>query len=357
MPCNLLIISSEFNYSCGLSKHVYLLLKELANDNNYRLHFITNGGDALEKLENLKLNLKVIKYKRGDKNPINFFYFFLELLIYCIKNNIKVIHSHHRLPEFASVLVAQILKLRTITTVHSLVEGLKYFSFKSDHIIAVSHSVERQLIDNFQIDKKKISVMYNFIENDFSEKNKNISEIKNKFGISNSDLIITYIGRICFQKGTDVLINAFKHIDLHFTNVKLILVGNIEDDSFLSMISSNQNVIYVGILKETADIYSLSTIIVQPSREESFGLIMLEAGLMQKALVSSRTGGIAEFIEDELDGLLAEPGNVNDLSEKIMKLLNDEYLRDYLAYNLNKKTLKLNHSISYMEKLIKIYEA
>ncbi len=46
----ILHISPDFNYSCGISKYVYSLLKNFGQDKSYKLFFITNGGDALDRV-------------------------------------------------------------------------------------------------------------------------------------------------------------------------------------------------------------------------------------------------------------------------------------------------------------------
>lgn len=79
---------------------------------------------------------------------------------------------------------------------------------------------------------------------------------------------------------------------------------------------------------------------VLPSRIESFGMVILEAGLMKKTVIASNVDGIPEIIDDGKNGLLFESGNSIDLGNKILKIIDDKKLANQLAENLNKKVLQ-----------------
>jgi glycosyltransferase involved in cell wall biosynthesis len=93
-----------------------------------------------------------------------------------------------------------------------------------------------------------------------------------------------------------------------------------------------------------------------PSRIESLGYVMLEAGLAKKPFIGGRTGGIEEFIEDGVDGLLVEPGNVEDLYLKMLYLINDANLQKKMGENLYKKVLPLTNKEAYIQQLVSLYE-
>ena len=70
--------------------------------------------------------------------------------------------------------------------------------------------------------------------------------------------------------------------------------------------------------------YALSELFVHPAAwQEPFGMILTEAMLAQRAVVSTRTGGIPEIVHDPRTGLLAEPGDPDSLADRIIELLAD----------------------------------
>lgn len=76
-----------------------------------------------------------------------------------------------------------------------------------------------------------------------------------------------------------------------------------------------------------ADLYAAADLFVLPSRHEPFGIVILEAWATGLPVVASRVGGIAELVRDEVDGLLAEPGNASAFAAAAKRLLDDGSLR------------------------------
>lgn len=354
---SILHISPDFNYACGVSKHVYLLLKELKKNNNYNLFFITNKGDSLDRLTELGIQPTILDFSRGNRNVYKLIKNVLSLYIFCKKNNINVIHTHHRYPELVAYLVSRLLHIKTITTVHSLLSNLKYVSFRSEKVIAVSNIVKNNLIRYYKISSDRIVVIYNFIE-PFSDIKK---DQKEKFlinhNISVSARILLFAGRINEIKGCDVLLLAFDEICKEVRNIKLLLVGSWELPlTVRNNIKINSNIILIDPSPEIDIYYSIAEIVVAPSRSDSFPFIMLESGIAKKPFIGGRTGGIAEFIDDGVDGLLVEPGDKNDLKEKLLKLLNNKSLSHKLGNCLHLKISNFINSDFYISQLSNIYK-
>jgi len=275
---------------------------------------------------------------------------------FCIKNKIDMIHTHHRYLEFLANLISSKANIKTVTTVHSIVEGKKMFSFKSDKIIAVSHSVENMLKTKYNVPNEKIVMLYNCIE-DF----KNIPQapdqnIKAKLGLPSSAKILLFIGRITKVKGVDVLIDAFKIVNQRIKNLYLLILGMNYDNT----LNLNNKYLPEGIkllkpVENPYPYYSIANIVVLPSRIDPFPYVMLEAGLMKKPFIGSNTGGISEFINNNLNGLLVEPEDVVSLAEKIIYLLENPEIGKTLANNLFKKVKSHTSCENYFKNLDKIY--
>ena len=96
--------------------------------------------------------------------------------------------------------------------------------------------------------------------------------------------------------------------------------------------------------------------VVLPTRIDSFPFVMLEAGIMRKPFLGTKTGGIEEFIEDGINGLLFEPENVNQIANKIEYLLNSPDISGQIAENLNHKVVTECSRKEHFNKLNKIYD-
>ena len=73
--------------------------------------------------------------------------------------------------------------------------------------------------------------------------------------------------------------------------------------------------------------YARADVVVLPSRYESFGLVMVEAMMHGKPLVSTDTSGVREVVRNGVDGLLVAPGDVDSWSSAIRRLLDDPAVR------------------------------
>ncbi len=352
---NILHISPDFNYSCGISKYVSLLLGELSKKKNLHLLFITNKGDSLNRLNGLNVKVNFLNFERGDKNPFVFIFNYFRLKKFCIENKIEIIHTHHRYPELLAFFVGNFLGIKTITTVHSLVDGWKYLSFKSDKIIAVSKAVERHLIEKYKVNKEKITQIYNFVKPFDAPKKEDISSLKEKLGIQEDEKVLLFIGRIGYIKGCDVLISAFEKLSNKYPSLRLLMIGNFESDELKESVMKNDRIIYLTPTNDIYKYYYLSDIVLLPSRIESLGYVMLETGLAKKPFIGGKTGGLAEFIEDGIDGLLVNPGDVNNLVEKVEQLLGDDRLAQTLGSNLFTKVAQLTNADLYIDKLYELY--
>ncbi|MCS7054010.1 MAG: glycosyltransferase family 4 protein [Ignavibacterium sp.] len=354
---NILHISPNFNFVCGVSKYIYTVLKAIKsfeNENRIKLFFITNGGDGLARLESIGVKVYIMKFGKGIRNILYLKKNLVELEKFCLFNDIKIIHSHHRYPELLANSLKRKLNVKTITTVHSLVDGFKRLSFQSDKIIAVSKAVEKNLIEKFKVNRTKIYQIYNPIDINY-DKNENDNSIRSKLNIPDDAVVFLFIGRWSKIKGVDILIKVFNKISEENKNISLILISDVKDKTQSYLNNKCKNLIFIKPQENINYFYKLSDIVILPSKKESFPYVMLEAGLHKKLFLGSKVGGIAEFIEDRVDGFLFEP-NYHSLKKLVKEVLDKKlYKIDLMKESLNKKVISLYDSETYVKKLIDIY--
>jgi glycosyltransferase involved in cell wall biosynthesis len=352
----ILHISPNFNYSCGVSKLVYLTLKYFNEEKNYEIHFITNGGDSLDRVEELKnVNFNLLKFTRGIRNIFFTKKFNNDVKNYCIEKKINIIHTYHRYPEYVAAKVSNELKIKSVGTVLSFVRGFKKISFQSDKLITVSNAITKHLITEFNVKANKITTMYlpqeDVIENQSSQ-------LYRDLGISKDIRVLLFTGRISIIKNVDNLLKAYEIVYKRFENVILILCGSIESKKIGSMIKKlAAPVILLEPRRDNQILYSVADIILLPSRIDPFPFVMIEAGSYKKPFIGGNTGGIAEFIEDGINGLLIDPEDSEQLAEKIIYLLNNTEFALSLGEKLYDK-VKMNCGQSlYFSKLDSIYNS
>lgn len=338
---NILHLQTQINFTCGISrviKQVHNNLKAVHNT-----FVVTTGGDAVISYRKEGVNINKISIPaKPYLLPLFVVYFYF----FCKKNKIDIIHSHHRLFDTAAYFVSKLIRVRTITSVHSIVFGKNYFSYRAEELIAVSNSVKKHLIGEYNILPERISVINNFIDRmDYNLKSQ--SSQKNGFTFA-------FIGRFSKEKGVDLLIEAFGK--LKENNVNLIMTGTGEKIKLVKKLSAVfPNIKIKPPVKDISAIYANSDVIVLPSRVDPYPLVMLEAALFKKPVIAADVNGIAEFIENGINGILFEKENITGLRESLQIMLNDSGLRYTLAENNFNKVVNNNMPEHIIPKYNELY--
>jgi glycosyltransferase involved in cell wall biosynthesis len=180
---------------------------------------------------------------------------------------------------------------------------------------------------------------------------------------------ILYIGRLDRRKGVSYLIDAVPIILSQIPNISLKIIGDGPEWEYLNKkvrnLGLNKEILFLGKIehKEVWKHISKAKIIIMPSIcPESFGLVGIEAMSVSRPVIASRVGGIPEWLDDDKTGFLVDPGNVNQIAEKVIQLLSDRNLLEQMGKNAYKKAEQLSiekhaHEIEkiYME-LIEKYK-
>lgn len=352
----ILFASPNFNYACGVSRHIYNLIVELTQFHNYTIILFTNGGDAFERLDNIE-NLRIEKYYYSTTimNILNLprNLFILKKIIQ--KYQVDVVHSHHRYPEFLFMLLPN--RIKKVNTAHSFVNGLRLFSFLCKNQIAVSNSIKRMIVNKYYKSSEEIKVLYNFIEEDFGCSDEEKIKNRKELSIPLHANVLFFAGRISYIKGIDQLVDIVLEIEkTHF--IKLLLVGSVEDDlkNHIEKISSKA-IVLIPPQKCMQKYISACDAVILPSRVDPFPYLMLEAGISKKFFLGSNVDGIAEFINNGVDGILFENGNRTQLKEALINWLELKYDVVTISNNLYKKVLTKCSKSDYINQLLLVYES
>jgi glycosyltransferase involved in cell wall biosynthesis len=153
-------------------------------------------------------------------------------------------------------------------------------------------------------------------------------------GIGDDERVVLYVGRVCEQKGSDVLIQAFERLQARVKNVRLVVAGphdrfGNEGESDLTRRIRDIGGLYLGAIDESLlpSTYNMADVFVMPTRRlEMFGMAALEAQACGKPVVASDHGGLPEVVSPQ-SGLLFPVGDVAALTECLARLLEDRDLR------------------------------
>lgn len=212
----------------------------------------------------------------------------------------------------------------------------------ADKVIAYT-PFELEQYKNVGIDEKKINVIPSGIDLSKYLNLPKKGKFRKKFGISENQKIILYLGRIHEIKGIDILIRTFKDIITDFDNVKLIIAG--PDDGYLSQskelldkLDIVQNVLFTGPIygKEKLSAYVDADVFVLSSKYESFGNVVLESLACGTPVVITENCAIAGLMAK---GSIVVGYDQEKLKNAILKILENEQLRETIG-NDGKKFIK-----------------
>ncbi len=170
---------------------------------------------------------------------------------------------------------------------------------------------------------------------------------------------MTFSGRLVERKGVSVLLEAWGKLAKDHQDVLLVIVGGgplekkLKDQS--RELGIEENVKFFGFVNNIGDYLAATDIFVFPSFQEGFPNSVLEAMACGIPVISTKIGGVVDVIRDGENGLLVEPGNVNQLADALKKLISDAEYASTLGKNAL-KTVRENYDINVIaNKYVKLY--
>lgn len=323
----------------GPSIHIRNLVSEMSKLREVELHVITKGEEE-----------KAMKRGNVIVHVLRLFRFYIlgEIIhAWRVRNKISEIDPDIVHYQGISPYVLFHNKYPTVLTVHGIfsiemperMQGWKYLVFglpriilekmvfsRVKNIIAVSIYVKAKITSGVN---GRIRVIPNGVDKEFFDIT--AEEEANR---------LLFVGHVEPRKGLLNVIKALKVVKSSIPSVKLVVVGKKTNHEYFTRISRlisdedlGGNVVYKGTIGKTRlkNEYHKCSIFVLPSKEEPFGIVLLEAMASCKPVIATNVGGIPYVVRDEESGFLVGEGNVGELVDRTLVLLENKDLRQKMG--------------------------
>jgi glycogen(starch) synthase len=369
---NVMMFSWEFppRVIGGISPHVYFLSKSLAK-NNVKVHVVTcdfPGAPAHEVIDGVEV-YRIDSYKNPSPDFATWVYLMnlnmqreAAAIAAKLEDKIDVFHAHDWLVATAGIGLKHVFRKPLLVTMHSTEIGRRdglhtstehmiheteaWLTYEAWRVICCSDYMVQHVKWAFGLPSDKLAMVPNGVYPhvyDGLEK-QDLREFRAKFALP-TEKIVLYVGRLVYEKGIHILINAVPRV-LQKTDAKFVIVGSGYMQEQLSNIVKSMGlehkVLFTGFVDEEnlLKLQKIADVSVVPSLFEPFGIVALEAMAAKSPVIVSDTGGLSEIVDHDVTGVKVYPNNADSLAWGITKILLDDGYRKRLREAAYRKILE-----------------
>ncbi|MCX6777678.1 MAG: glycosyltransferase family 4 protein [Candidatus Micrarchaeota archaeon] len=319
----------------GLGVHVTELAAALERQGN-DVHVFTRMGAGQSNYEKIQgvhyhrcpfeFNPNFITEMKNMSNSLAHHLFGVERMI----GPFDIVHGHDWHVVEALAAIKNSARRKTLWTCHSTEYGRNgnkfyggqsndirniefYGTYVADSVIACSYSMRGEVQWLYRVPDWKLQVIRNGIQADKYLGKLDAGDVKKKYGLGPIDPTILYVGRMAYQKGPDLMLESIPYVLRSHPTARAIFVGDGHLKRHLEWRAWNLGISYAtrfpGYIPDgdVLDLYKACETVCVPSRNEPFGLVVLEAMASGKPVVVTHGGGPEEIVQHEVTGVKVYP--------------------------------------------------
>ena len=361
------LVPWDLNGPGGVIEVVKNLYRQVEEDGTYQPAVLVNDWVAKRPKIVTDNGRRTIRFRVSSPSPGNSLLGFLKWLTLsplfffdfwrlCRRERIAVINVHYPSPGALGPALLRMVgayRGRLILSFHGLeLQGARnagwiqasvwrFILRHTDAVVAVSRAFGNEA-EEFAGGRAPVVVIHNGVDADVLRAG--ARRASNPLTELNGRDIILTVAKIESRKGVDVLVRSFAELRRTNPRLALVVVGQPGDSSadvhsLTEELGLGDDVFFYDNVPhdEMGAFFEKATVVCMPSRSETFGIVLLEAGVFHRPVVATRIGGIPEVIEDGENGLLVESDDVPGLTEALRRVLDDPKLAARLADRLSQR--------------------
>ncbi len=330
----------------GTEGQLATLLKALVRRKDLGVSAIfLNEGRLAEEARQCGIKVCVV-----PESQHNFFQVLSKATRFLAEKNVQILHSHRYKESLLSAFLAhrcgvpfhvcgrhgapepftgwRRYKQGLLQTLDGLVA--RYFT---DRVVSVSEELRRQLTR--YLPASKVVTIYSGVDEEKVFSPFSVSEAKQRLGIPAEYGVIGTAGRLDPIKRLDIFLGAAQQIAASRPNARFVIAGEGKEESSLRALARRlgvqDRVLFLGHRSDVYDVLRAMDIFVLCSDHEGLPNALLESLYLGVPVVVRPVGGVAEVIQDGVNGTWVESSEPSALAAACLELLHDDTRRILLA--------------------------
>jgi len=227
----------------------------------------------------------------------------------------------------------------------------------STRIVVNSKATSQRFPQRF---RPRITMVYNGVDISWLQDER----VKKPRMIQDGWKVILVVARASRWKRHDFVLSAFEQVAESEPDAHLVCVGaeDVFEPEWWAYLQErtcssefSNRIHWIGKVDDVRPWYQAASVLVLASENEPFGRVLVEAMASDVSVVATRSGGIPEIVRHNQDGILVTPGNVEDLTEAIRKVLEDNRMRTRLAISGRKRSKAFSLD-THVERMVQIFD-
>jgi UDP-glucose:(heptosyl)LPS alpha-1,3-glucosyltransferase len=332
------VVVPKYGLVGGGEHFVFELTERLAKTPEYEIHVFSNKWRSKSNLITFH-KIPIISFPKW-LTTISFAFFANKKIA---KMEFDLIHSHDRVFKSDIITIHSIPHRTWIREIRqkrwlslfdhgtSWTDKQMYNNSGCQMFLPVSSLVKKKLLETFQLDERKIRIIHPGVdvERFQSAGRPDRQEIREAVGVSDSDLLILFVGMNFEVKGLDLLLSALAILksEYHNDQVKVLVVGKGNHKKYKELARQfgiGKQLIFIGVRNDMERIFQAGDILVMLSKFDTFGMVVTEAMAASLPVIISDKVGAKDLILQGKNGFVVNREDIDTICSKIHFMLNKE---------------------------------
>jgi len=289
----------------------------------------------------------------------------------------ELIHCHDWLTVPTGITSKHFLAKPLVATFHSTERGRsqgasdpdgfavngieRWGAHEAERLITVSHSMADQVCEEYAVPRGKVRVIPNGVDPSQYEMTVDRARVRGRYGLSEHERLVLFVGRMVPAKGVGYLINAVPAIRRRYPDAWFVMVGDgwqrkqLEEQALST--GGDVRIIFTGLLptRELIELMHAADVLTVPSIYEPFGIVAIEGMACGVPVVASNVDGLSEIIQHMETGLHVSPRSPESIASAVDQILSDQSLAKEIAYNARQSILSRYNWESVAKQTLSVY--